>query len=385
MREIVIVDDEQGITTALAREIRLEFGDEVYKVSTFNNPLEVLPYLEEHRDRVFLTISDLRMPQMNGSELLERIRMQNPLVQTILLTAYTDMENIQRAISSNLQSLLMKPWKQESVVEEIKKAERLWVSNTEYTSLKSRLNRELRSAGEFQARLFSKGIPMDLANHISIAFTPLDEFHCGGDFYDIYTVEKNKYLIICGDVIGHGPKPAIISGILKTALETITETQAEALRDPATLLSELNVRFCRLVSGSPEVLAAMSAVYVDIAGQTLSIATAGLPPVIHIRNGKPELISTPNPVLGVMSEATYYRTERALLPGDVIILVTDGLTESEGAQFNVSLEAMYTLASGWRSYDALAIQDSFKHILPGKTFSDDATVISLKIPGKADE
>lgn len=380
MKEIVIVDDEPGITTSLAREIKLEFGNDAYAVTTFNDPLLVLPYIKDRQDTVFLAISDLRMPQMNGSELLEKIREQNPFIQTILLTAYTDMDNIQRAVASKIQSLLMKPWKQDALMEEIKKAERLWIESRDNNTLRARMDGLLQSAGDFQEKLFSKNIPPELSGRLTVSSTPFQEYHCGGDFFDFHTLAKGKYLLLVGDVAGHGPKPAIISGIIKTVLETIQEMNPEALSEPASLLEQLNGRFCKIVASTPEVLAALTAVVVDITAGTLSVATAGLPPVIHLRAGKPELIRTPNPVLGAMPSASYYKTERALLPGDCIAILTDGLTESGENRYAVSDETMYTLASAWSDTSAKAIAASFKSILPGKRFMDDATVVSLTVP-----
>ncbi len=376
---LVIVDDETRVTQSLEREIRLEFGDGAFEIFLFTDPARALEFILDNSDRLFLVISDLRMPGMNGSELLERIRAASADVQTILLTAYTDLDNIQRAVSTSIQSLIFKPWTRENIVSEIGKAHKIWQLRKENSVLSNRIDGMLRSAGDFQQKLFSQVIPQSKAMSFSVACTLLDEYHCGGDLYDILDAGNGRFMVLLGDVTGHGPKPAMIAVMLKTLLKPMTKDDPSLLTAPDRLLKTLNDRLCDLLSCTPETLIAVSAVFLDPTAKTLAIATAGLPPVLHIRKGIPELLRTPNRVLGAFPDAPFYKTERALLGGDRIVFFTDGLIESVQSFHCLSPEEYLPILTKCEDYSAEAIRDRFLTLIDGGAFTDDATVVSIAI------
>lgn len=377
--KMVIVDDEPRVTQSLEREIALEFGTELFAITCFNSSIASLPYITYHQDNIFLVISDLRMPEMNGSDLLERIRSDCPDIQTILLTAYTDIDNIQKAVASSIQSLLFKPWTRESIVTEVDKALKIWKLKRENKALSKRISDMLRDTGEFQQKLFAQTLPVSAQVRFSVSFKPYEKYHCGGDFYAMFDAGAGKHLIVLGDATGHGPKSAMIAGILKTTLQWIIDADPTLLAAPDRLLKKINDHFCKLFSASPETLIALSAVFIDTAGRFMGLATAGLPPVIHVRGGKPELLRTPNMILGASAETSFYKMERFLLPGDHILLFTDGLVESVPSFFSHPPEAVAAAFSDQADYSAEAVAEAFRQRLPGQVFTDDVTVLSLEI------
>lgn len=377
--ELVIVDDEPRVTQSLEREIRLEFGAEAFQITSFNDPEGALAYIRTRKDAVFLVISDLRMPQMNGSELLVLIRKDCPDVQTVLLTAFTDIDNIQRAVSASIQGLLFKPWTRESITNEVEKARTLWSLKRENSTLRRRIDEMLRDAGDFQKALFAQSIPDSASVAFDISFNPHADFHCGGDFYNILEIDKGRYLALLGDVTGHGPKSAMIAGMVLSALKAITDADPSLRTKPDHLMKRLNDQFCGLLSCAPETLVSLAAVYVDTPGKVLSLATAGLPPVAHIRDGQPELLGTPNHMLGAFPDTPFYKTERFLTPGDRIVMSTDGLVESVPEFFHLSAELEIGILASRADYSAKAIVEDCRKLLPGAAFTDDVTVISLEI------
>lgn len=381
--KIVIVDDEPKVTQSLEREIRLEFGDERFSVVCFNDPLEALPVIEANRDSIFLVVSDLRMPQMNGGTFLAKVREACPDAQTMLLTAYTDIDSIQSAIASSIQNLLFKPWTRESITAEVSKALDVWTLRRENNLLKKRVDEMLESVGDFQKKLFSKDIPSTSRIGFDISFNSHEIFHCGGDFYDITKggneEDDGDIMIILGDVLGHGPKPAMIAAMIKTALSSVMHDGPELRKAPDKILTVLNERLCAMLSGSPETLVAIAAVSINERSKTLAVATAGCQPVIHVRAGMPEPLSTPNRVLGAIPKTVYYKTERFLAPGDRVILFTDGLIESAAHHFTLSGETMLSLFTKRETYAAADIIADFRARMPGGAFTDDATLISMEM------
>ena len=91
IRIVSIVDDELDITQL--------YQDAIYgringiSVVCFNNPVTALEHFSENKKDYALIISDLRMPNLNGLDLLSKIKMINPNVRTILVSAYEVKED----------------------------------------------------------------------------------------------------------------------------------------------------------------------------------------------------------------------------------------------------------------------------------------------------
>jgi DNA-binding NtrC family response regulator len=83
---VAVIDDDIDITT-LFHDILCENVLEA-SVYAFNDPIEALKHFTENHSNYALVISDLRMPSLNGPELLKKVKNVNPKVRTILMSAY---------------------------------------------------------------------------------------------------------------------------------------------------------------------------------------------------------------------------------------------------------------------------------------------------------
>jgi len=110
---VLIVDDEEMVTTSISTLLMLETD---YDVLIFNSPSEALDALQVQG--VDLVISDYLMPgEMNGVEFLLELKKLQPDVIRILLTAYADKENAIRAINEvELYQYVEKPWDNEALL-----------------------------------------------------------------------------------------------------------------------------------------------------------------------------------------------------------------------------------------------------------------------------
>ncbi|MBB4844817.1 response regulator RpfG family c-di-GMP phosphodiesterase [Paucibacter oligotrophus] len=109
---ILLVDDEPNILYALKRLLRLGLQDaqqQPYKVESFSDPLQALRRAEECS--FALAISDYRMPQMNGVQLLCGLRALQPDCARVILSGYTDLNGLTAAINeAAIQRFISKPW-----------------------------------------------------------------------------------------------------------------------------------------------------------------------------------------------------------------------------------------------------------------------------------
>ncbi len=90
LKKVLIVDDEETLTWSMAKSLSKD--RDKYEVLTANNGREALNLLK--KTKVDLVISDIRMPDINGLDLLVRIKMEHPQTKVIIMTAYgsTDIQ-----------------------------------------------------------------------------------------------------------------------------------------------------------------------------------------------------------------------------------------------------------------------------------------------------
>lgn len=116
-RVLLLVDDEDNIVRALVRLLRREG----YKILTANGGAEGLEILKENEVGVIL--SDQRMPEMNGTEFLSKVKVLYPDTVRIVLSGYTDLNSVTDAINHGaIYKFLTKPWDDELLKENIRQA-----------------------------------------------------------------------------------------------------------------------------------------------------------------------------------------------------------------------------------------------------------------------
>jgi len=86
MRIVSVVDDDIHIAKLFQEALRQNI-DEII-VFSFTDPVMAFEHFTENRENFALVISDLRMPGLNGLELLKKVKTSNPKVRTILMSAY---------------------------------------------------------------------------------------------------------------------------------------------------------------------------------------------------------------------------------------------------------------------------------------------------------
>ncbi len=134
MDTVLIVDDEKNYPPIIGAVLQEE-GYETLSANSGHEALEIL----EHSD-VDLVLTDMKMPGMNGIELLERIKDKDPDLPVIMMTAHGTVEKAVEAMQKGAYSYVLKPFDNERLVLFVNKA------NTMYRVVKE--NRQLRDAVE---------------------------------------------------------------------------------------------------------------------------------------------------------------------------------------------------------------------------------------------
>ena len=110
---ILTVDDDPGVSRAVARDLRRRYGDgyRIVRAESGETALDTLRELKLRGDQVAAVLADYRMPRMNGIEFLEQAIDVYPSARRVLLTAYADTDAAIDAINLvDLDHYLLKPW-----------------------------------------------------------------------------------------------------------------------------------------------------------------------------------------------------------------------------------------------------------------------------------
>jgi len=131
---ILVIDDEVDMLS-LIRLILTEKTD--YEIITTNNPLEVSNLLNEKKFDVIIT--DLKMPIMDGLDVVDAIRKQDALVPIIIITAYGSIESAEEAVKKGAFDYITKPFRQEQLLISLKRALEWYALKKEYLELREKL------------------------------------------------------------------------------------------------------------------------------------------------------------------------------------------------------------------------------------------------------
>ncbi|MCK9412348.1 MAG: response regulator [Prolixibacteraceae bacterium] len=108
MIKILIVDDETDFEILIRQKFRKKIREQHYDFVFAVNGKDALKKLEEYPD-VEIVLSDINMPEMDGLTLLTKLSETNPLVKTVMVSAYGDMENIRKAMNRGAFDFVTKP------------------------------------------------------------------------------------------------------------------------------------------------------------------------------------------------------------------------------------------------------------------------------------
>lgn len=129
MLKLLIVDDQKGIRRLLS-EVFLEYGYEIESCANGMKALETIPVFKPD-----LIIMDVKMPGLNGIDVLRKIRETDKNMRVIMMTAYGDQHYINQAETLGVARFIIKPFdlnKLRIQVEEILRDNEFWLGTEEF-------------------------------------------------------------------------------------------------------------------------------------------------------------------------------------------------------------------------------------------------------------
>ncbi|MBN1480632.1 response regulator [candidate division KSB1 bacterium] len=376
--KILVVDDEPDLEHLVRQKFRRHIRDNEFEFVFAQNGVQALQCLQND-GTIDLVLTDINMPEMDGLTLLTKMKeLHMPLLRSVIVSAYGDMENIRTAMNRGAYDFVIKPIDLADLeitinksLDDLFKLKEAIQSRDQLVAL----HHELDIARTIQMSLLPKTFPDRFELDIYAEMTPAKEV--GGDFYDFFLIDENRLGFSIGDVSGKGVPAALFMAVCKTVLKS---TALKGL-SPDECLHQVN-RMLQLESVASMFVTVFYGILDISTGEIVYCNGGHLPPYKISKDGKANAIEiTGNLVLGVFANASYQTKTIQLAPGDGLLLYTDGITEAMGPhneeygeeRLNHSLQV--PIKSAKETTQTLI--DSVKNFSGGRAQSDDMTVLTL--------
>jgi sigma-B regulation protein RsbU (phosphoserine phosphatase) len=392
--KILVVDDEKDMWDLITQKFRKEFLQGEYEFYFAGNGKEALKTVEKEDD-IDIILLDINMQVMDGLTFLENLKeLDKPLLRPIVISGYGDMQNIRSAMNRGAFDFLFKPIDFKDLKKTIDKClkdeQRCIKAALQASDELKLLTKELKEAAEIQSAMLIKEFPERKEFDIHARMIPARMV--GGDFYDFFSLDKNRLGIVVGDVSGKGVSAAFMMGVSQNIIHNLAlkgipvDTCLEKANEEYFKIFPINF-FGKFVTVFYGIL--------DTRDGSFDYCSAGhLPPYLVSSGG--EIIRLENKggwPMGIEENAPYEFKRITLKPGDTVLVYTDGITEArekgekEEKEFGENrlqkcLQELYTLQA---EKITAGVVEAVQEFCQGYQQWDDLTCLALKYTGKQEE
>jgi sigma-B regulation protein RsbU (phosphoserine phosphatase) len=241
---------------------------------------------------------------------------------------------------------------------------------------KQRMDSELRLAREIQmAMIPASTLTEDPRYAVHAVLKPAREV--GGDLYNVFALDGDRLVLAIGDVAGKGVPASLHMAMTQKLLKALARND----ESPASLLGRLNRELCE--GNETMTFVTLFVAFCNVQTGEVVFSNGGHnPPYGIFRGGVEPLRLDPGLALGIREQAVYTDQRIRLLPGEVLFLYTDGVTEAmndrEALFGDERLQAgLCRLRDGTPESICRGILDDLAQFVGQQMQSDDITMIAL--------
>jgi len=348
--KILVADDSPNIRFGLTTLLK-KWGYQVEAAANGRDAWESL-----NREPMQFLITDWMMPEMDGLELVTRVREAdwNRYVYVIVLTSMEDSDALVQGMQAGADDYLIKPFKSDELGVRIKaglrvlslekqlenKNKALSKTNEKLSSALKTIETDLDAAATVQQNLIPA--PADALGGLSFRWLFEPSTFIGGDTLNYLMIDDDHVLFYNLDVAGHGVSSALVSVMLSKMLTSDACREMMSVADPHStgisphlLVSELNDRF-QVGFDDGKYFTIALGIYNRAAG-VMQLCQAGHPhPLILDRHGQARFVGDGGMPVGLFPAVDYESFTVDFAAGDRMFIHSDGITECEddrGEQF----------------------------------------------------
>lgn len=368
MIRCLLVDDE-GPARDRLRTLLADFAD-VRVVGEAADGDEALQLIAELRPT--LVLLDVQMPGRTGLEVAAALPAPRPRV--IFCTAF-DHYALQ-AFDQYAIDYLLKPPTRARLARAIDRVR-------ESLGDDGGLGREMAEASATQARLLLQ--PLRAVSRLDYAGACRPAREVGGDYYDFIPVTPHQLGIAVGDVSGKGLYAALLMASLQARVQSLAPRYGDRVEP---LVAEVN----RLLyaSTAPDKYATLFYSVFDEEAGRLTFVNAGHVPPLLIRatsgagQSRLERLLPTGPVVGLIADVRHGQATVELRPGDVLLILTDGITEAvEDSGEERHERWLEEIVADCAGRSAASLRDrilrELNRLTAGQPPADDQTLVVVKV------
>ena len=339
---ILVIDDDTDILALL----EMSLVSDGFNVVTANNGISGLQNAKAKQPDLILL--DVMLPQMDGLEVIKKLKEDaaTRAIPVLWLTAKSQTADKLRGLEIGGDDYITKPFDLREVTARINavlgRTRPVKYINPLINAMGdsfseagvAELGSHLQAAAEIQMKLLPDKPPVCATFDFATMFK--SSTSVSGDFYDFIPLSDTRLAIVLGDVKGHG----IPAALLMVMIQTASRLLSNEANCPSTVLKRINTLLFH--NTDLEQFATMVYGILEIDTGKFTYSNGGhCPPIHFIRNMEDaknpaksktqiELLETGGMLIGAFDIATFSYETCLLSPGDVLLLYTDGVTETEG-------------------------------------------------------
>jgi phosphoserine phosphatase RsbU/P len=371
---ILTIEDEELIR----KSFRYILEKANYRVLEAENGAEGLEIFK--REKPDLLLVDLRMPEVDGLDVLREVSEKAPHTPVIIVSGTGSISDVIEALRLGAWDYLLKPITNMSVLNHVVEKNldraRLMRENAQYQrNLEQSLDR-IREDEEAGRKIQMKLLPKKsttLGNYtLKRYFLPSQ--YLSGDFLDIFKIDDDHIAFYTADVSGHGVSSALITVLLKSFmrkhLEKHQNRTSNFILHPDKLMALFNNQ---LIEEDVDKHVTLFYGILSIAENKLVYTNAGqFPPPILWQAEEITLLESENTVAGLFPNATYCVRQKRLNNDFFLAIFSDGILE---VLPHPSLQEKRAFLNTLNSCEAI---ESFIKTLDKNELPDDLTVVIVK-------
>jgi serine phosphatase RsbU (regulator of sigma subunit) len=333
---LLIIDDDQVVRASLAAYLE----DSGFNVLQASNGLQGLDVFE--RDRPDLVICDLRMPQVDGLELIRRINALQVETPVIVVSGAGVMTDAVEALRLGAADYLIKPLEDLAVLEHsVRRAldrAQLRVENLRYREKLEAANRQLQASLSLLEEDQNAGrqVQMNMlpqtpwvVDGLQFAHQIIPSLYLSGDFVDYFRLDERRVAFYLADVSGHGASSAFVTVLLKfmTTRLLYESRRGGVLPEfkPSDVLAHINRGLLNCKLGKH---VTMIGGVIDEQANSLTYSIGGhLPLPVLFSAGESYYLQGRGLPVGLFAEATYQDHVMQIPESFSLTLLSDGILD----------------------------------------------------------
>jgi sigma-B regulation protein RsbU (phosphoserine phosphatase) len=381
---LLVVDDNDDNRYTLTRRLNREG---YANLTTANNGREALNLLESNS--FDLVLLDIMMPEMNGYEVLEKMKANPALanVPVIMISALSEIDSVIRCVELGAEDYLPKPFNPTLLRARVGASLEKKRLRDEIRASLARLEEELDAARKLQLGMLPRIFPTctpEQPVEVYALMEPAREV--GGDLYDCFYASEHLFCFLVGDVSGKGAPAAMFMArtrsLVRLAIELTRKMGVDQLT-PARIAEAVNRELCQ--NNDDRMFVTLFLGLLDTRTGKLDCTNAGhpVPHVLRASGDIAQMDCKPEMPLGVRSKTEYQTSTLSIQAGDAVFVVSDGVVEamnSEGELYTLErLNADLRGAVGASATELVRkVTDNVNAFTGSAPKADDVTALALR-------